>query len=304
MHIARPAAAISRVSSIIKPSSRPDSGSASRRWQGGWAPSLLLAWVLLIALAVGVAARPSAARPWLLLGSAIAADGAGSYSGEAPLPPALEGCGRKLLDEAAPTFTGWFAKKWTRVFPQQWAAYRSNLQRLRLASDDDSSGGSSGGGKSGGAAITEEPRVLAPHVAALLSGSELLNPAQMARSLAYMGGGHRLRRVLRDLAAGGAAGQDGPDGPRQPVKIAVLGGSISWGSAVTGGHDDWFTLVAARLREAFPRAKVVARNGCVPATPSSFMNMCLENYLDDDVDLVFLEYATNDGWDIHNEPKK
>ncbi|KAI8467410.1 MAG: SGNH hydrolase-type esterase domain-containing protein [Monoraphidium minutum] len=138
----------------------------------------------------------------------------------------------------------------------------------------------------------------------------------MARGAAFAGGGARLRRVLRDLAAGGAplvsatAGGKtsskaaAPGGPRRPVKLAVLGGSISWGSAVSGGVDDWFTLVTARLRDAFPNATVVGRNGCVPATPSSFMNMCLEQYLDDDVDLVFLEYATNDGWDITNDARK
>lgn len=95
-------------------------------------------------------------------------------------------------------------------------------------------------------------------------------------------------RVLRSLQAGEA------------VKLGVLGGSISWGSAVEHGEDDWFSLVVKHLRTAFPAASVTGRNGCVPATPSSFMNMCLEHYLDDDVDLVFVEYATNDGWDVTN----
>jgi UDP-glucose:glycoprotein glucosyltransferase len=99
-------------------------------------------------------------------------------------------------------------------------------------------------------------------------------------------------RVLRDLQLG------------KPVRLAVLGGSISWGSAVARGQDDWFSLVTAHLSAAFPAATVTGRNGCVPATPSSFMNMCLEQYLDEDVDLVFLEYAVNDGWDMHNVMKR
>jgi hypothetical protein len=99
-------------------------------------------------------------------------------------------------------------------------------------------------------------------------------------------------RVLHDLQAG------------KPIKLGVLGGSISWGSAVARGQDDWFSLVTAHLKAAFPAANVTGRNGCVPATPSSFMNMCLEQYLEEDVDLVFLEYAVNDGWDTHNVMKR
>jgi hypothetical protein len=30
---------------------------------------------------------------------------------------------------------------------------------------------------------------------------------------------------------------------------------------------------------------------------SALMNMCLEQYVDDDVDLVFVEYVANDGTD-------
>lgn len=99
-------------------------------------------------------------------------------------------------------------------------------------------------------------------------------------------------RVVRDLHAG------------KPVKLAVLGGSISWGSAVDKGVADWFTLLLERLKAAFPAAAVSGRNGCVPATPSSFMNVCLERHLDADSDLVFLEYATNDGWNISDGHKK
>lgn len=98
--------------------------------------------------------------------------------------------------------------------------------------------------------------------------------------------------MLRDLQSG------------KQIKLGVLGGSISWGSAVERGTDDWFALLTAHLAAAFPAANVTGRNGCVPATPSSFMNMCLEQYLDEDVDLVFLEYAVNDGWDTHNVMKR
>ena len=99
-------------------------------------------------------------------------------------------------------------------------------------------------------------------------------------------------RVLTDLQSG------------KHVKLGVLGGSISWGSDIERGTFDWFTLVTNRLQEAFPEATVTARNGCVPATPSSFMNSCLEHHMDEDVDLMFIEYAVNDGWDLHNIARK
>jgi hypothetical protein len=47
--------------------------------------------------------------------------------------------------------------------------------------------------------------------------------------------------------------------------------------------------VGKYLKSAFPKAGVTLRNGALPATPSALMNMCLEQYVDDDVDLVFVE---------------
>jgi hypothetical protein len=41
--------------------------------------------------------------------------------------------------------------------------------------------------------------------------------------------------------------------------------------------------------------QVQLRNGCLPATPSALMEMCLEQSVDADVDLLFIEYVANDG---------
>jgi hypothetical protein len=41
--------------------------------------------------------------------------------------------------------------------------------------------------------------------------------------------------------------------------------------------------------------QVQLRNGCLPATPSALMEMCLEQSVDSDVDLLFIEYVANDG---------
>jgi hypothetical protein len=88
-------------------------------------------------------------------------------------------------------------------------------------------------------------------------------------------------------------------------------------------HTHRFSLVGAYMRKAFPAAAaaaaaaggdasgdasgsgrrssnssssgIVLRNGALPATPSALMNMCLEQYVDAEVDLVFVEYVANDG---------
>jgi hypothetical protein len=45
----------------------------------------------------------------------------------------------------------------------------------------------------------------------------------------------------------------------------------------------------------FVGVQVHLRNGCLPATPSALMEMCLEQSVDADVDLLFIEYVANDG---------
>ncbi|KAF8069512.1 ASAT1 [Scenedesmus sp. PABB004] len=154
-----------------------------------------------------------------------------------------------------------FQEPWHTAFPRLWAEHFAQLERVKLP---------------GGASLAGVARPL-------LNGSAFASPTQLQRALTHAGPMHRLRRVLRDLSAG------------RPVKLAVLGGSISWGSAVERGEADWLSLVAARLRAAFPAANVAARNGAVPATPSGWMSLCLEQHLDADADLVFVEYAVNDG---------
>eukprot|EP00878_Enallax_costatus_P012728 GHUV01013292.1.p1 GENE.GHUV01013292.1~~GHUV01013292.1.p1 ORF type:complete len:358 (+),score=39.39 GHUV01013292.1:2608-3681(+) len=49
--------------------------------------------------------------------------------------------------------------------------------------------------------------------------------------------------------------------------------------------------------------QVTVRNGCLPATPSALMDMCLEQSIDEDVDLLFIEYVANDGANRFDETK-
>lgn len=108
---------------------------------------------------------------------------------------------------------------------------------------------------------------------------------QVQKSLVYTGTNFRLRRVVHDLIVG-----------KRTIKVGAVGGSITHGAKASKvGETDWFSLVGKYLKAAFPRAAISMRNGALPATPSALMNMCLEQYVDDDVDLVFVEYVANDG---------
>lgn len=110
---------------------------------------------------------------------------------------------------------------------------------------------------------------------------------QVQKGLVYTGSNFRLRTVVHDLILG-----------KRPIKVGAIGGSITNGAKASRiGKTDWFSLVGKYLQVAFPRANVTTRNGALPATPSALMNMCLEQYVDPDVDLVFVEYVANDGSD-------
>jgi hypothetical protein len=51
------------------------------------------------------------------------------------------------------------------------------------------------------------------------------------------------------------------------------------------------------LASAFPRARLSVKNGCIPATPAAYMYMCLELSVEREVDLLFVEYLMNDGFE-------
>ena len=111
-----------------------------------------------------------------------------------------------------------------------------------------------------------------------------LTPTQLKRGLAHLGANHKLRRVLRDLKSGKAN-----------VSIGVIGTSVSWGTGASKrGATDWFSMLEHAIRTTFPSSSTTFRNGCFPGTPSSFASMCHRQMVDDSVDLLFVEYVTND----------
>jgi hypothetical protein len=90
------------------------------------------------------------------------------------------------------------------------------------------------------------------------------------------GGGEAERRP-RLMGAGGA--RVSPPPGRSCFAAEVL--AAAWAN---GCQLDTEPLPPPALQ--LPAANVTGRNGCIPGTPSSYMNMCLDLSLDEDVDLV------------------
>lgn len=92
----------------------------------------------------------------------------------------------------------------------------------------------------------------------------LLGPLQVQRSVAYAGPSTRLRSLLHRLRTG----------EQKQMQMVVLGGSISWGSAVKRG-EDWFSRVVAYMRKAFPATNITAINGCEHEYGSAAAAVCM-----------------------------
>ncbi|KAL4856603.1 hypothetical protein ACK3TF_003052 [Chlorella vulgaris] len=94
----------------------------------------------------------------------------------------------------------------------------------------------------------------------------------------------RSRRFLAKLLRGEA------------VTVVAIGGSITWGQGSTKGSNlDWSSRLFAWLRASFPAANHTLLNRAVPATPSSYMSLCVSWHVPPDADLVIAEYNINDG---------
>lgn len=70
------------------------------------------------------------------------------------------------------------------------------------------------------------------------------------------------------------------------LPAGVIGGSISWGHGVQRGTQDWFSLLQLWMEATFPQHRFTLKNGCVPATQSSYVSSCLQQFVDADADLV------------------
>jgi hypothetical protein len=104
---------------------------------------------------------------------------------------------------------------------------------------------------------------------------------------AYVGPSVRLRRVMNELREG------------KPIQITVLGGSISTGAvasrkqAATDPNDIW-SMVRIYLQRNID-GNITFNNNARSATRSYITSLCLEKFLDNTSDLVFVEFIANDG---------
>ncbi|KZS87476.1 hypothetical protein SISNIDRAFT_491045 [Sistotremastrum niveocremeum HHB9708] len=133
-------------------------------------------------------------------------------------------------------------------------------------------------------------------------------PDNIARSRAYEGPNARLRRIIRKAISG------------QPIKIGVLGGSVSAGHGVFDPKERWHGIYVQWWRDTFFAEKYSSRgenegdeeredgedseedaiewvqlvDGSIPATQSDYLQSCHMEHIDEDVDLVVVELAIND----------
>jgi hypothetical protein len=82
----------------------------------------------------------------------------------------------------------------------------------------------------------------------------------------------------------------------RPVRVGVVGGSITFRPNDVHAMG-WWAKFTRFLTYAFPGTQILAKNGGIPGVPSSYALMCLEIMLDEQVDLVFIEFVANDAFE-------
>lgn len=120
---------------------------------------------------------------------------------------------------------------------------------------------------------------------AAVSEDELIN-IMASRSLMTTGDMTRMANVLKKAQNG------------EEITIAYIGGSITYGMTVAPAEPEkcWAYLTYEWLCEQFPSAKINYVNAGISGTPSILGNIRLErDVLAFDPDIVFVEFAVNDG---------
>lgn len=105
----------------------------------------------------------------------------------------------------------------------------------------------------------------------------------LSTSLVSVGNTHRLNEKLRTLENGGE------------ITLGFIGGSITYGYTVQ--PDECFaSKVTDLLKERYPSGTVNYVNKGISGTPSILGNLRLKrDILDNNADIIFVEYAVNDG---------
>ena len=92
--------------------------------------------------------------------------------------------------------------------------------------------------------------------------------------------GPALRRFLRKLYA------------KLPVRVAVVGGSLTFGHGVDRSEDRWPDQMRRALEEIW-NTSVAVHNAAMPATTAGFGALCYDTLVPFRVDLTILEYSHN-----------
>ncbi|XP_077865617.1 uncharacterized protein LOC144352409 [Saccoglossus kowalevskii] len=84
----------------------------------------------------------------------------------------------------------------------------------------------------------------------------------------------------------------------QPLKIGVIGGSISAGACLPS-KNYIFALVFGRLMQSILGTPVEVRRGAISACGSNYFTYCTPIHVKvQDKDIIFLEHAANDNWKL------
>jgi len=80
------------------------------------------------------------------------------------------------------------------------------------------------------------------------------------------------------------------------IKIAFLGGSITYGAGTTVGNDCYSKIVEKWFKAKFPEANIISKNAGISGTDSLLgIHRLKKDVLDYNPDFVIVEYAVNDG---------
>jgi lysophospholipase L1-like esterase len=148
--------------------------------------------------------------------------------------------------------------------------------------------------------VRESPqrRLISRRAAALLFGSCVLAPSRMlaampdrltgdvvARSQLSTGDLGRLAKVFAKARRG------------EPIKIGVIGGSITAGATASSPATNYSGLLLAWWRKRFPKCEIDLINAGIGGTGSMYGALRAERDLLSGVpDLVVIEFAVNDNW--------
>ena len=104
----------------------------------------------------------------------------------------------------------------------------------------------------------------------------------LQRGVQYRGGDGLLRLATK-LARG------------QPISVGIVGGSVSVGHGARSNRESWSGLMFDAIAARFPNPRHRYLNGAVGACGSSYFEACVDWHVPMDADVVFLEFAVNDG---------